>query len=818
MKKYLYLFSALTLATMVGCQNEDDILEVQKESNLEFSASLEDSNGTRTALTGSDNQVIWLQGDLLSVFGGSNVNQQYKLTDGANTTLGTFGPDVVSGGSESDGGSTASLSANAAYYPHNKNVTISENNGSFTFNAVFPVEQTFSESGTFGNGASPMVAVSTSTADATFMFKNVGSIFKLPLTGSATITHIKLEGTNGQKLAGNYSITTTNTEVDAASYSHSINADNGVSAITLDCGEGVQLSSSETVFVFAMLPVTFGANELKITIYDDAGKKMTYTHQNGFTLERSKSAIINAVPYAGDQDAITTEASLKAALNQATSSNDPVVVEDDITLDEPLSIESNQNVILDLNGNTLIFTASTSSMSSRAATENTYGLTNEGTLNITNGKIISSTDDYGVIYNSGTLNITNSTIETVNRGVVNDGTATLNCNIISTSSNAVCNYSAGSLTINGGNYESKLENGDEGGIAVRMGDNSTDYAWTLEITGGTFKAPYTALHLINNYSGLTPEGKATISGATFEGGIADIGGAAIKNITISKDCTLDVIKNLSKTPSAYSCEITGTVMCDLRDNNNHYGEIFAEDTKAALVSVFTNGGSVTLTENVTLDETLTVPAGKTVVLNLGDYTLTSTVAYSNDSKAIENNGNLTITSTEQGGIVTETRGIYNAAASETTLNCNITSNKSNAVCNYYASTLTIKGGIYESKLENNDQGGVAVRMGDNNKDYAWTLEITGGTFKAPYTALHLINNYSGLTPEGKATISGATFEGGVADIGGAAIRNITISKDCTLDVIKNLSTNPSAYDCKFTCGDVTYNLTDNGNHYSDIVK
>lgn len=418
MKKYLYLFSALTLATMVGCQNEDDILEVQNESNLEFSASLEDSNGTRTALS-DENKVIWLQNDLLSMFGGSDVNQRFKLTSGDNTTLGNFGLDEASGGSESDGGSAASLSANAAYYPYDKNVTVSESNGSFTFNAVFPAEQKFSAPETFGNGASPMVAVSTSTLDATLMFKNVGSIFKLPLTGTATITQIKLEGTGGQKLAGNFSITTSNTEVDAASYNPTLTTTNGVSAITLDCGEGVQLSSSETVFVFAMLPVTFGASELKITIYDDAGKKMTYTHTNGFTLERSKSAIITAVPYSGNEAAITTEASLKTALSQATS-NDPVVVEDDITLDEPLSIESNKNVNLDLNGNTLIFTASTSSMSARATveTEAKAGVLNEGTLTIENGTIIytngaftSSGSEIAAVVNRGKLTLTNVNVE-----------------------------------------------------------------------------------------------------------------------------------------------------------------------------------------------------------------------------------------------------------------------------------------------------------------------------------------------------------------------------------------------------------------------
>ncbi|MBQ7772833.1 MAG: hypothetical protein IJ383_02000 [Bacteroidales bacterium] len=236
-----------------------------------------------------------------------------------------------------------------------------------------------------------------------------------------------------------------------------------------------------------------------------------------------------------------------------------------------------------------------------------------------------------------------------------------------------------------------------------------------------------------------------------------------------------------------------------------------------LKSAFANGGTYTLDANITVGETLTLPKGKTLILNLGSYTLTSTVAYSNDSKAIVNNGKLTITSNTEGGIVTETRGVYNEAGSEAILNCNITSSKSNAVCNYFASKLTINGGKYESKLTNGNQGGVAVRMGDNTTDNAWILEINGGTFTAPYTALHLINNYYGLETAGSATINGGTFNGEIADIGAGAVKNITISKNCSLDVIKNLSNNPSSYSCEIT-GTVMCDLQDNENHYSDIFS
>ena len=73
MKKF-YL-GALALCMMASCQNEDAaVLDTQHVSEMEITASLDNSVGSRTALQDDGNggyKVIWTEGDFLSVFYGS---------------------------------------------------------------------------------------------------------------------------------------------------------------------------------------------------------------------------------------------------------------------------------------------------------------------------------------------------------------------------------------------------------------------------------------------------------------------------------------------------------------------------------------------------------------------------------------------------------------------------------------------------------------------------------------------------------------------------------------------------------------------------
>ena len=180
----IYCLAAVTIiASVSACQNEEEHLNVTDMFDRTYHATFENDVPVRTAL-GADNDVLWSEGDQISVFVNPE-NLPYLLTDGAGTSRGEFNVNAVSEGDPSQ-----MFSATASFYPYDSGVTVIENDGSFTFNATFPAIQTFSAGGTFGNGASPMVAVTSGPQDTDLSFKNVGAIFRLQLTGDAVITRI----------------------------------------------------------------------------------------------------------------------------------------------------------------------------------------------------------------------------------------------------------------------------------------------------------------------------------------------------------------------------------------------------------------------------------------------------------------------------------------------------------------------------------------------------------------------------------------------------------------------------------------------------
>ena len=295
---------------MVGCQVDNDLVNVQSNVQKTFYATFENGADARTSLDDSNN-TIWSEDDLISVFGGTSVNDSFILQEGAGTTFGKFGVNSVVASTES-GSPVSALSANVAYYPYNGNVTVSEGNGSYTLNATFPTEQTFTTSGTFGNGASPMVAVTSNILDANLKFKNVGAIFRLQLKGEATITRIVFSA--NADLAGECNITASNTTTPTVSVTE------GANSITLDCGEGVELdATTPTNFIVAMLPVANIIGGITIEIFDNAGMKMVYTHKENetITFERSKAYSTAEVTYNGDC-AVTAEGA-QAALDTAVA-------------------------------------------------------------------------------------------------------------------------------------------------------------------------------------------------------------------------------------------------------------------------------------------------------------------------------------------------------------------------------------------------------------------------------------------------------------------------------------------------------------------
>ena len=306
MRKLYYTLLMAVLAISAGCQKDESVRIENGKSFHTIYASIEDEEITRTSLD-ENNDVLWSANDQISAFMGTDANTRFILYDGAGTKFGTFEDNSTSQVSE-----PTAISANVAYYPYNENITVSENNGLFTVSATFPATQTFSASGTFGSNTSPMIAVTESTSDNEFKFKNVGSIFRVQLIGTATIT--KIEFSAEANLAGVCNITASNTTVPA------VEVIDGSTTIVLNCGTGVQLDAEEpTDFIVAMLPVENVIGGIKISIYDNVGKKMVYTHKGEETIkfERSKAYTTATLTYNGNESATPDQQSVQFVLDNA---------------------------------------------------------------------------------------------------------------------------------------------------------------------------------------------------------------------------------------------------------------------------------------------------------------------------------------------------------------------------------------------------------------------------------------------------------------------------------------------------------------------
>ena len=239
MKKIFFAISALAVAFgFTACSNEDEVIE-NEQNNNGFITAFTEPGTTRTALDGNDKDgydVVWSEGDQFSAYTYDLSSSSYKITGSytlvsdPGSTKGTFkGKDLVD-------------VAYIAYYPK----------GYMGVN--WPTTQTYTEGNITGF---PMKAIHES-GSSTLKFTNEGGILRLAVKGTATVKSITVSA-------------------------------QGLSApITLDCGDGVTLTSEGKLFHIAMPTGTFKGVEIALT--DTEGKTCTkkFKGTDGLVIERSK--------------------------------------------------------------------------------------------------------------------------------------------------------------------------------------------------------------------------------------------------------------------------------------------------------------------------------------------------------------------------------------------------------------------------------------------------------------------------------------------------------------------------------------------------
>ena len=291
------VFSILAAFAVCSCQVEeinettpDSTQEVIREAKV-FTAIIDDTTTpeTRTSLDAEGN-VLWKQGDQVSIFAGSTINEQYQVTDASD------GKTAASLNKVSDPGFVAGtdIDHNVAFYPYVSTAAIAKSAGSYVISDItLPATQTYAE-GSFGNGAFPMAAVTGSTGDMKLKFKNVLGGLKLQLKGTASIASISITGNNNEVLCGATEVTVANGDTPSINLT-----DASAKTVTLDCGAGVALNSeTATPFIIALPPITMTGG-FTVIVTDTEGKQMEIKSTKSQTITRSSLLKMPVVVYVG---------------------------------------------------------------------------------------------------------------------------------------------------------------------------------------------------------------------------------------------------------------------------------------------------------------------------------------------------------------------------------------------------------------------------------------------------------------------------------------------------------------------------------------
>ena len=258
---------------LVSC-NKDKDNNTTKEAV--FTASIEQHAGQgRTAIDPENGDVKWLADDQILVANENGESATFTLQSGAGTNNGTFGI-------------AEQFDMTAPYvaaYPQ----TATINGTNVTFN--LPDEQTLTQTGTFANGANPMVAYST---NENLMFKNLCGGLCIRLAGvDIHVSGIRITATDeNEKLNGPFVADCTQSEpVLVATDGEGYDTPN---CITLNCD--VTLNSATAQEFFIILPVGTLAQGFTMEVLD--GTEVICTKQlntNLAQVERNTVKCLNAI-------------------------------------------------------------------------------------------------------------------------------------------------------------------------------------------------------------------------------------------------------------------------------------------------------------------------------------------------------------------------------------------------------------------------------------------------------------------------------------------------------------------------------------------
>ena len=266
MKKILFTISMLAVALgFTACSSEDDILvnENQNPGKMIITAYTESKASSRTALDGDDENgydVVWSEGDQFYAYKVTTVTDRtthlpkkmyqrvdgpFVLKSGAGTAMGTF---------EKEGDALSNFPYFALYgdFP--------EAFSPAYLSDYYPTEQTYSKGNIKGFPMLANFSVNNGEITGPISFQNFNGILRLTVKGTATVKSIEV----------------------------SASATELPTPITLNCGDGVTLTSEGIDFNIAMPYGTFTGVVITLTDTDDKTCTKKFKGTDGLVIERSQ--------------------------------------------------------------------------------------------------------------------------------------------------------------------------------------------------------------------------------------------------------------------------------------------------------------------------------------------------------------------------------------------------------------------------------------------------------------------------------------------------------------------------------------------------
>lgn len=296
-----FLFFVVAVLAFVACA-QSDIAELSGNKPSLFEVLHVGFEGDDTRIHLVENKTVWNADDRLSLFYKSHENIEAKFLGNTGDRSGD-----ISYNSQDAGAQTTDRVVVA--YPYDKNYRIDAD--AEHLEIVLADEQSYMID-SYDPKSNIMVATSS---DHNFVLRNVCGWLKLQLRGNGEVVEsIMLEGNAGEQIAGYAYVNVATAEVEAWQGDAVSGGDNELSGtvvfdetkgynITLDCGEGVKLSSTPTNFYFALLPTEFKKG-ICMRIKCEGHESKSIAMDKAFEVKRNYIKPMEVVEYVGDNGAI----------------------------------------------------------------------------------------------------------------------------------------------------------------------------------------------------------------------------------------------------------------------------------------------------------------------------------------------------------------------------------------------------------------------------------------------------------------------------------------------------------------------------------